>query len=112
MTEEQGLAAIDEAVSARLIEEVPGGTERFQFSHALVQRTLADELTTPRRVRLHALVAAAMEEQYGDDAGSHAAELAYHFAQAEPLCLALKSWCAIPCWPESEPWPPTPGTRR
>ena len=85
MTEEQGLAAIDEAVSARLIEEVPGGTERFQFSHALVQRTLADELTTTRRVRLHALVATSMEEQYGGDAEAHAAELAYHFAQAEPV---------------------------
>ncbi len=85
MTEEQGLTAIDEAVSARLIEEVPGSTERFQFSHALVQRTLADELTTTRRVRLHSLIAAAMEEQYGDDAEAHAAELAYHFGEAESV---------------------------
>ena len=85
MTEEQGLTAIDEAVSAHLIEEVPGSTERFQFSHALIQRTLGDELTTTRRVRLHSLIAAAMEEQYGDDAEAHAAELAYHFGEGESV---------------------------
>ena len=52
--EDQLLDAIDEAVSAQLIEEVSNRAERFQFSHALIQRTLAEEMTTTGRVRLHA----------------------------------------------------------
>ena len=83
--EDQLLAAVDEAVSAQLIEEVPNWTERFQFSHALIQQTLAEELTTTRRVRLHARIGEALEELYGEDVGEHAAELAHHFAEAQTL---------------------------
>ncbi len=50
------LEAIDEAVGARLIEDVPGGRELYQFSHALIQQTLVEDLTTSRRVRLHARI--------------------------------------------------------
>jgi DNA-binding CsgD family transcriptional regulator len=38
-----------------------------------------------RRVRLHARIGEALEALYGPDAEAHAAELAYHFAQAEPV---------------------------
>ncbi len=79
------LEAIDEAVGTNLIEEVPGGRERYQFSHALIQQTLVREWTTSRRVRLHARIGAALEEQYGTSAELQAAELAYHFGQAEPV---------------------------
>ena len=83
MAEDQLLRAVDEAVSAHLIEEVSGRAERFQFSHALVQQTLAEELTTTRRVRLHARIAEALEQLYGNDVEAHAAELAHHFAEAQ-----------------------------
>src|SRR5262249_6269181 len=36
-------------------------------------------------VRLHALIAGVLEDLYGDDAAAHAAELAYHFAEAAPV---------------------------
>ena len=56
---------------------------RYQFTHALIQETLIEELTLTRRVRLHARIAETLEQLYGDNAEAHAAELAHHFALAE-----------------------------
>ena len=89
-SEEQLLAVMDEALGAHLIEELPGRGEAYRFSHALVQETLASELSAARRIRLHARVAEALEELCGSNAQTHAAELAYHFAQAEPVLGAEK----------------------
>ena len=36
-------------------------------------------------MRLHARIGEALEAQYGGNAPDHAAELAHHFAQAEPV---------------------------
>ena len=84
-TENQLLKVIDEALDAHLIEELSGGKERYQFSHALIQQTLSEELSTSRRVRLHGRIGEALEKLYVADAEAHAAQLAYHFAQAEPV---------------------------
>ncbi|MFQ6030601.1 MAG: LuxR C-terminal-related transcriptional regulator, partial [Dehalococcoidia bacterium] len=59
--------------------------ERYQFSHALVQETLAEELSTSRKARLHARIGEALEDLYGAGAEAHASELAYHFGKAEPI---------------------------
>ena len=77
------LQAVDEALSVHLIEDVRGQMDRYQFSHALIQETLSEELSTSRRVRLHARIAEALEALYGDDGEAHAAELAHHFAEAQ-----------------------------
>jgi tetratricopeptide (TPR) repeat protein len=82
LSDEKLLAAVEEALAARVVEELPRAVGRFRFTHALMQETLSAELSTTRRVRLHALIADALEELYGDDAESHAAELAYQFAEA------------------------------
>jgi DNA-binding SARP family transcriptional activator len=82
LSDETLLEAVEEALAARVVEELPKAPGRFRFTHALVRETLAAELSTTRRVRLHALIADALEELYGDDAEAHAAEVAYHFAQA------------------------------
>jgi predicted ATPase len=79
------LTAVEQAVGAYLIEEVPGAGERYRFTHALIQETLSEELTTSRRVRPHAQIAEVLEELYGDGVETHAAELAHHFAEAEPM---------------------------
>ncbi|MCH7621130.1 MAG: AAA family ATPase [Chloroflexi bacterium] len=84
-TEDALLQVLEEAQSARVIEESPGSRDRFRFSHALIQETVASELTTARRVRLHARIAEALEQLYGADAEAHAAELAHHFAEAEAI---------------------------
>ncbi|MBQ12696.1 MAG: hypothetical protein CMJ45_14245 [Planctomyces sp.] len=85
MSEDQLLRVIDEVVSFHLIEEVPSQMDRYQFTHALVQQTLAEEVTTSRRVRLHARIAEGLEEIYGDGVESHPAELAHHFSEAQTL---------------------------
>jgi DNA-binding SARP family transcriptional activator len=84
-SEDQLLQLLEEALSARVIEEVPGAIDRYQFTHTLIQETLADELSLTRRVRLHARIAEALEALYGEHADEHAAELAHHFAQAQTL---------------------------
>jgi DNA-binding CsgD family transcriptional regulator len=79
------LDVLEEALTARVIEELPQSVGRYQFSHALIQETLSGELSTTRRVRLHARIAQALEEIYEADADAHASELAYHFAEAEAV---------------------------
>ena len=76
---------VEEAIGARIIEELAGPDEGYQFTHGLVQETLASELSTARRVRMHARIGEALEALYGTNAPDHAAELAHHFAQAEPV---------------------------
>ena len=58
---------------------------RYQFTHALIQETLTEELTLTRLVRLHARIAEMLEELFGDNAEAHAADLAHHLAQAQTV---------------------------
>ena len=81
-TDEELLWALDEALKAHLVEELPGPGERYQFTHALVQQALAQELSAGRKARLHAQIGEALEEMYRANPEAHAAELAYHFAEA------------------------------
>jgi class 3 adenylate cyclase/tetratricopeptide (TPR) repeat protein len=85
LSEDQLVDALEEALGARLIEELPGTVGRYQFSHALIRETLAEELSITRRGRVHARIAETLERLYGSDAEGHAAELAYHFAEAESV---------------------------
>ncbi|MCH7801284.1 MAG: hypothetical protein IIC24_07035, partial [Chloroflexi bacterium] len=82
-TEDMLLDVLEEGLNARVIEELPSSAGRYQFTHALIQETLSDELSLTRRVRLHGRVAEMLEGLYGADAEAHASELAYHFVQAE-----------------------------
>jgi DNA-binding SARP family transcriptional activator len=83
LSEDRLLEVLEEALSAHIIEAA--GVGRYQFTHALIQRTLADELSLTRRARLHARIAAALEELHGARADAHAAELAHHYAEAGTL---------------------------
>ncbi len=73
---------LEEALAARVIEETAGSIDQYQFTHALIGETLAAELSTTRRVRLHAQIGEALESLYGSKVEVHAAELAHHFAEA------------------------------
>ena len=90
LTGDRLLEVLEEALSAHLLEELPPSVGRYQFTHALIQETLTDELSLTRRVRLHARIAETLEELYGPEVEDHAAELAYHFAQAEAVTGAEK----------------------
>jgi DNA-binding SARP family transcriptional activator len=85
LAEDRLLEGLEEALDAHVIEEPAGAAGRYQFTHALIQGTLVDELSLTRRARLHARVAQALEELFGVRAEAHAAELAHHFAEAETV---------------------------
>ena len=85
MSADRLIEVLEEALSARIIEELPKELGRYQFTHALIQETLVGELSLTRRVRLHAKIAEALEQLYGVQAEQHAAELAHHFGEAQAL---------------------------
>lgn len=76
LEEDVAVTALEEALRARLIEEI--GVGEYRFAHALVRSTLYEELRATRRSRMHAKVAAAIEEHRPRDT----AALAHHFVQA------------------------------
>jgi hypothetical protein len=81
------LRLLEEALAARVIEET-GRAGRYRFTHALMQETLLDELSTTRRVGMHGGVGTALEQRYGARADEHAAELAHHFVESAALNAA------------------------
>ena len=85
VSKDQLLDVVQEALAARVIEVLPQATDCYQFSHAVVQETLSGTLSPPMQVQLHARIGNMLEELYGDDAQAHSPELAYHFAEAEPV---------------------------
>ena len=76
--EDQVLDVLDEAITARIVSDVPGGRGRLRFAHVLIRDTLYQGLTAARRMRLHKLAVESLEALYGDEPGSHLAELAHH----------------------------------
>ncbi len=81
--EEQLLAAIEEAVTAALLEDHSQGRDvRYRFTHAYFRQTLYGEMIAPRRLRLHNEVAKALEQRYAGRLEDHAAELAEHFSHS------------------------------
>ena len=67
--------------SSRSCPRVPG---RIASRTRSSRRPSRWELSTTRRIRLHARIASALEELYGDHAAAHAAELAYHSPRPRP----------------------------
>ena len=88
---ETAVDALDEAASARLVEELEEGTGRYQFSHAITRETLYQDQPASRRLELHRSVGECLESIYGTDSGSHIGQLAYHFAEAAKAGTAEKA---------------------
>ncbi len=83
--EEALLKLIEQALDGRVIEEM-GQAGRYRFTHAQMQETLLEELSTTRRVRLHGRVAEALEKRWGEQlARERAPRLAHHFVEASML---------------------------
>ncbi len=78
MTADRLLEVLEEAIAARVINEVPNRVDHYSFTHALIRETLYEELSTARRVRLHRQIAQVLEE----DAEENLPPLAYHFSEA------------------------------
>src|SRR5262249_26371404 len=85
--EERLLDLLDEALVAHLLRERPDpdhGPAAYEFTHALIRQTLYDGLNTPRRVRLHRQVGAALERVFAANLTPHPSALAFHFFSTPP----------------------------
>ena len=78
------LAALDEAVAARIIQPAERLLGAYAFTHALMRETIYGELSAVTRVRLHRQAGESLETIYAADPEPHLAELAYHFGRAAP----------------------------
>jgi predicted ATPase len=81
---DQLLELLDEAMAARVINELPQAIGQYSFVHALIRETLYDEISTARRVRFHRRIGEVLEKLHANSVDSHLTELAYHFFQASP----------------------------
>ena len=88
---DQLLDLLDEAMTERIVGDVPGSPGLLRFGHALIRDTLYDELTGARRLRLHQRAGEALELVYAADPDPHLAELARHFVAAAPAGGADKA---------------------
>jgi DNA-binding CsgD family transcriptional regulator/tetratricopeptide (TPR) repeat protein len=87
-TEEALYQALEEAERAHLV--APDEQGLLAFGHELVRQTLLSDLTLPRRQRLHARVADAIEGLHTEDVGSFADSLTEHLRLAGPASDAAK----------------------
>ncbi len=76
--ESELLDGLDEAIAAGVVSDLPGSPGRLRFEHGLIRETLYDGLTSGRRIRLHRLAIAGLEQLHADWPGPHLAELAHH----------------------------------
>ena len=76
------LEALEEAMRAGLIEELPDTAGRYTFTHALIRETIYGGLMRTRRALLHRRMATVLEDIHATDREAHSAELAHHFAHA------------------------------
>jgi hypothetical protein len=89
--QEAFLGALDEALAARVVADVPGARGRLRFAHVLIRDVLYQQLGAARRLRLHRQVGEALEALYAANPEPHLAELAYHFLEASSAGGAHKA---------------------
>ena len=84
VSEEELVAAIDELLAQRVIEERmdTGAGTSYDFAHPILQQVTYRSLGSARARLLHADVGEALESFYGNRAAGHAGELALHFSRA------------------------------
>jgi DNA-binding SARP family transcriptional activator/tetratricopeptide (TPR) repeat protein len=79
--EETVIGALEEALGARLVVEEDEASV-YAFTHALVRETLYGSVSAPRRQRIHARAAVAIEADAASDPDARIAALALHYRLA------------------------------
>jgi predicted Ser/Thr protein kinase/tetratricopeptide (TPR) repeat protein len=80
--EDTVLDLLEEAEKAQLLVAERGRAARYTFVHELIRGTLVSALALPRRQRLHARIADAIERLRGSSLDAHLPMLAHHLYQA------------------------------
>jgi tetratricopeptide (TPR) repeat protein len=79
------LDALDAAIAAEVVTEMPEPLGAFAFTHALVRQTLYDDLSAPRRAQLHWRVGQALRVAHPGDLYRQAAHLADGVLAGDPI---------------------------
>ena len=88
-SEDDVLDILEGAAGAALVSEFTDAPGRFQFTHALIQHTLYEDLRPTRRARAHRQVAEALEELGAGNSDAQMGQLARHWVAAiQPSDLA------------------------
>lgn len=80
LPEDEAVRAAEEAMTARLLIEVPDRFDRYQFTHRLIADVITAGTSASRRTRIHRDLAAALDQR-----GESSAEVARHLLAAAPL---------------------------
>jgi predicted ATPase len=80
--EDAVLDLFEDAQKAQLLRAEPGRVARYTFVHELIRGTLVSAMALPRRQRLHAKVADAIERLRAPSLDAHLSMLAHHLYQA------------------------------
>ena len=89
--------AVDESAQAGVITEDASAAGRYRFAHALVRSSLYEELTTNRRVRMHAKVAEEPENPKATRRDSARYRYHQHKAAHQRSTRAARWTIARPC---------------
>lgn len=85
-SEDDLLDVLDDAATVALVREHADAPGRYRFAHALIQRTLYEDLGPTRRARAHRQVGEALEDLLGNHPEARVAELAHHwFSATQPV---------------------------
>ena len=82
LEQEDLFAALEEAMAARLVGELPNGGGELRFSHMLIRDAVYEQLPATRRLRLHGEIGDALVELCGRNLEPHLTELAHHYLLA------------------------------
>jgi hypothetical protein len=82
MSMEALLVVLERAATAALVDEAPNFSGTYSFTHALIQRTLYEELGPNRRAQAHLTVAESLEVLGGGRPRYRVGELARHWLLA------------------------------